>query len=135
MSCRIGCRCGSDPTWLWWWCRPAATAPIQPLAWELLYAPGAAQIKKLGSSLLVPWVKDLALSLQQLGSLLWCGFSPLPGNFHTPQVWPKKRVPCWLSELRIWRCHCSCSRYSCGMGTGKRKIRNKHWSSHSGSTG
>ena len=24
------------------WCRPAATAPIQPLAWELPYAVGAA---------------------------------------------------------------------------------------------
>ena len=23
-----------DPTLLWLWCRPAATAPIQPLAWE-----------------------------------------------------------------------------------------------------
>ena len=22
---------------LWLWCRPAAVAPIQPLAWELLY--------------------------------------------------------------------------------------------------
>ena len=23
---------------LWLWCRPAATAPIQPIAWELPYA-------------------------------------------------------------------------------------------------
>ena len=28
--------------WLWLWHRPAAVAPIQPLAWELLYAAGAA---------------------------------------------------------------------------------------------
>ena len=28
-------------TLLWLWCRPAATAPIWPLAWELLYATGA----------------------------------------------------------------------------------------------
>ena len=27
---------------LWLWCRPAATAPIWPLAWEPLYAVGAA---------------------------------------------------------------------------------------------
>ena len=25
---------------LWLWCRPAATAPIQPLAWEPLYVSG-----------------------------------------------------------------------------------------------
>ena len=28
--------------WLWLWCRPAATAPIQPLAWEHPRALGAA---------------------------------------------------------------------------------------------
>ena len=27
---------------LWLWCRLAPTAPIQPLAWETLYAAGAA---------------------------------------------------------------------------------------------
>ena len=32
-------------------------------------------------SLAAQWVKDLALSLQRLGSLLWCGFEPWPGNF------------------------------------------------------
>ena len=29
--------------WLWLWCRLAAIAPIQPLAWEPPYAMGAAQ--------------------------------------------------------------------------------------------
>ena len=39
------------------------------------------------------WVKDPALSLQQLGLLLWCRFDPWPGNLHMPQVWPpQKRV-------------------------------------------
>ena len=33
----------SDPTLLWLWCRPVATAPIRPLAWESPYAVGAAQ--------------------------------------------------------------------------------------------
>ena len=32
-----------DPKLLWLWCRPVATAPIQPLAWEPPYAAGAAQ--------------------------------------------------------------------------------------------
>ena len=31
-----------DLALLWLWCRPAATAPIQPLAWESSYAVGTA---------------------------------------------------------------------------------------------
>ena len=46
MSCGIGCRYGSDLVLLWLWGRPAATAPIQPLAWELPYAAGMALKKK-----------------------------------------------------------------------------------------
>ena len=38
VNCGVGHRRGSDPALLWLWCRPAATAPIQPLAWELPYA-------------------------------------------------------------------------------------------------
>ena len=30
-----------DPELLWLWCRPAAAAPIQPLAWGFSYAVGA----------------------------------------------------------------------------------------------
>ena len=32
VSCAVSRRHGSDPTLLWLWCRPAATAPIGPLA-------------------------------------------------------------------------------------------------------
>ena len=42
MSCGVGRRHGSDPALLWLWCRPAATAAIQPLAWNSPYAAGAA---------------------------------------------------------------------------------------------
>ena len=42
MSYGIGHRRGSDPELLWLWCRPAAIAPIRPLAWELPYAGGVA---------------------------------------------------------------------------------------------
>ena len=42
MSCGVGHRCGSDPTLLWLWYRPAASALIGPLAWEPPYAVGAA---------------------------------------------------------------------------------------------
>ena len=38
MSCGVGCRRISDPTWLWLWHRLVATAPIRPLAWEPPYA-------------------------------------------------------------------------------------------------
>ena len=36
----VGRRHGSGPAWLWLWHRAGAVAPIQPLAWELLYAMG-----------------------------------------------------------------------------------------------
>ena len=40
VSCGVGCRCSLDLALLWLWRRPAATAPIGPLAWELPYAVG-----------------------------------------------------------------------------------------------
>ena len=41
MSCGVGLRCGSDVALLWLWHRSlAATALIQPLAWEPPYAVG-----------------------------------------------------------------------------------------------
>ena len=42
MSCGIGHRCGLDTALPWQWCRLAAAAPIQPLAWEPPYASGVA---------------------------------------------------------------------------------------------
>ena len=35
-----------DPELSWLWCRPAAEAPIRPLAWELPYASGVALKKQ-----------------------------------------------------------------------------------------
>ena len=65
---------------------------------------------------MVQWVKDSPLSLQWLGSLLWCGFDPRPRNCHTPWATPppKKKNPksnirerrttgnLWL-PLAVWR--------------------------------
>ena len=45
VSCGLGRRLGSDLVLLRLWCRPAAKAPIRPLAWKPPYATGAA-IKK-----------------------------------------------------------------------------------------
>ena len=42
MSCSVGGRRGSNLALLWLWCRPAAVAPIRPLAWEPPYAAGGA---------------------------------------------------------------------------------------------
>jgi len=42
VSCGVGRRHGSDPALLWLWCRPVATTPIRPLAWEPPYAEGGA---------------------------------------------------------------------------------------------
>ena len=44
------------------------------------------------NSLLVQWVKDLVLSLQHLGLLLWHGFEPFPRNFHMLQAWPPQKM-------------------------------------------
>ena len=42
MSCDVGHRLGSDLALMWLWHRPAATAPIRPLAWEPPCAKGVA---------------------------------------------------------------------------------------------
>ena len=42
LSCGVVCRQGLDPILLWLWQRPAAAAPVQPLAWKLPYAVSAA---------------------------------------------------------------------------------------------
>ena len=42
MSCGVGCRLSLDPTLLWLWCSPAATAMVGPLVWEPPYAVGGA---------------------------------------------------------------------------------------------
>ena len=42
VSCPVGYRHSSDLALLWMWHRPAAIAPIWPLAWESQYAMGVA---------------------------------------------------------------------------------------------
>ena len=69
VSCGVAHRCGSDPALLWLWHRPAATAPIRPLAWELPY--GGVQPLKIFLKkehpilvmLLPPWPLPLPLPL------------------------------------------------------------------------
>ena len=42
MSWGVGRRRGSDPAWLWLWCRPTGAALIRPLAWDPPCAAGVA---------------------------------------------------------------------------------------------
>ena len=46
MSRDVGYRRDSDPALLWLLCRPVATVPIRPLAWEPPYAAGVALEKE-----------------------------------------------------------------------------------------
>ena len=64
MNCGVGHRGGSDPSLLWLWHRPVATAPIRPLAWEPPYAMGAAlekakkKKKFLGFPIVAQWLTN-----------------------------------------------------------------------------
>ena len=91
MSCGVGHRRGLDLTLLWFWCRLAATAPIQPLAWEPPYTAGAA-LKR-----------QKKRKERKSSGCLWCSVPFLPKC----TLWD---IPWWCSRLRIWHCH------SCGTG-------------------
>ena len=78
MRCGVGGRCGSDPPLLWLWCRPAATALIQPLAWEPPYAadvalkstpPNKNKNKTLKNSYMYPCHKILSSRLKPDGQV------------------------------------------------------------------
>ena len=78
MSCGVGCRHGSDPTLLWLWYRPVATAPIRLLAWEPPCATGAAlekakrPKKKKESGVVMSFGIGRRSGLDPLLLWLWC---------------------------------------------------------------
>ena len=45
---------------LWLWCRPEATALIQPLAWEIAYAEDVALNKQTNKNVNGVWTKGLS---------------------------------------------------------------------------
>ena len=81
---------GSDPVLLWMWRRPAAVAPIGPLAWEPPYVMGAAL--KSGKKKKKKYLRTVPTVAQQVKNLvlsqLWCRlqlqlkFNLWPGNLH-----------------------------------------------------
>ena len=55
----VGHRCGSDLTLLCLLCRPAATAPIRPLAWEFPNAAGVVLKRKKKKKRLLIYYKRM----------------------------------------------------------------------------
>ena len=119
MSCGVGHRCGLDPILLWLWCRCAAVAPIQPPAWELPYAAGAAlKQTKTGHSLSPMYFPGTILFLYVFA---WAAISLLhlsnPCSFckhhllHDPPLtlprwvaWPFLGFPWAPCRPRTWSC-------------------------------
>ena len=105
MSCGSGRRCGSDPALLWLWCRLAAGAPIQPLAWEPPHAAPAALKRQKKKKR--PWGNPLFSSppdpilrgcCQKLTSLL---AEPLPRPPFTPGKLAEPLRRPWGSVLAL----------------------------------
>ena len=78
MICGVGRRRSLDLVLLWLWCRPVATVPIGPLAWEPPYAVGAAlmrpkkQTKKKrvsGVPVVAQWLTNPARNHEVVGSI------------------------------------------------------------------
>ena len=97
-------RCSLEPAFLWLWHRLAATAPIEPLAWEPPYATGAAlkiqkKKKKKSSGNTYWWDRRLGYGSGALILKSWRG------------------VLLWHSGLRIQCCHCSGLGHHCGTGS------------------
>ena len=95
------------------------------------------------SSLVAQQVKDLALSLQQPRSLLWHGFDPWPGNFHTPQARTKKKKKkkiteksCCIEDTALWFPGQQwCGRQRCGQHWAEALFRQCWWESRADQAG
>ena len=72
VSCGGDHRHRSDPTLLWLWSRPAATAPMRPLAWEPPYAVGAAPEKGKKTKYIYIYISQWTQRI----------LNPLCGHFH-----------------------------------------------------
>ena len=101
MNHGVGCRCGSNPELLWLWCRPAAVAPIPPLAWEPPYAVGAALKKKQKNKNLSVQFDKLSQNEQGTEHNQPPGNSPVPASGHYT-CW-RQLPPCVVTP---WGCVC-----------------------------
>ena len=78
--------------WLWRWWRPAEAAPIRPLAWERLYAVGAALTRKKR--------KEKSNHVMRNKKM-----KPLQNRLVSKRRKERLGVPWWLWGLSIWGCH------------------------------
>ena len=125
ISCGVGHKCSSDPALLWLWCKPAAAAPIGPLAWELSHATGSALKRKKKKTfyfyLLISFSpKDHASVLIWLIVLLCLKSSEV-----STVVQQVKDLPL----LQLWLRFDSCPETSTCCGWGKKKKRKQKFSS------
>ena len=130
VSCGVGGRHGSDLVLLWLWWRPAATAPIRPLAWESPYASGAAlntHTQRRNASYWTDWLwiptsKFIAINISQSSCLKYennlnfnmVTFNCLPKclrnaglllcRFSFNRILPISLKVCWLTRRRsCWK--------------------------------
>ena len=94
MSYGVGRRCSSDPEkLLWLWCRPAATAPIRPLAWEPPYAMSAAlKSKKRKNKKVMSCTKSFYYQAVSQGVCL-------NRNPHWSFLWPRTGLMLFIKTL------------------------------------
>ena len=94
MSCGVGLRLGSDLVWLWLWLwrRPAATAPIRPLAWEAPNATGAAleKAKRRKKKKRMCLKFNMIIDIVEFCFVFFCLFllflGPLPRHMEVPRL-------------------------------------------------
>ena len=90
-SCGVGHRCRSDLEWLWLWCKPVATALIQPLALGPPYAAGAALKSKNDNN-------NVIQNLHLRNSVN--GKCELPRFYSSLCMWCFLTGPCWATATR-----------------------------------
>ena len=109
MSCGVACRRGLNLALLllWLWHRPAAMAPIGPLAWELPYAVGAALKSKKEKERKARLPRRVRFEDEPtLGSEPVCrwmrGWRPLDISQERPEVRPMAQTGGPQIRLRGW---------------------------------
>ena len=145
MSYGVGHRCGLDPTLLWLWHRPEATAPIRPLAWEPLYAMGVVlektkkryeKTEMIGRKWILFWEYWAQLTTTYSGDIitiyLWihtptapCHPASFPlytysfSTFHIFILW--RIVYCWLIR-NVYKKQTNIKWFACDSSWGKHAV-------------
>ena len=100
---------GSDPALLWLWCRPAATTPIGPLAWEPPYATGVAlEMAKRQKKKLIGRSPGIKAGVGWGQGVVGAGSKPWPGRGQGPgpglsqaRFRPRSTTLTMVSEARL----------------------------------